>query len=180
MATDLAQLKARTRRRFEVARLRSAMLGLALLSPVLLAVVALAPRTGWAVAWTLGATFVALFALWRGQSLGRGVLPGFVCALVPLTTAHAAARIGHLCTGDGCYSLCAPLCTAGGVVAGLALARWMRSQPDRWGAFAVGGALVVSVAATGCTCLGLGGVVGVASGLVAGAVLLGLQPASTR
>jgi hypothetical protein len=180
MATDVAQLKARTRRRFEVARLRSAMLGLALLSPVLLAVVALAPRAGWAVAWTLGATCVALFALWRGQSLARGVLPGFVCALVPLTTAHAAARIGHLCTGDGCYSLCAPLCTAGGVVAGLALVRWMRAQPDRWGAFAVGGALVVSVAATGCTCLGLGGVVGVAAGLAAGALLLGLQPTSTR
>ncbi|MFZ4738481.1 MAG: hypothetical protein ACOYM9_21170 [Bradymonadia bacterium] len=56
----------------------------------------------------------------------------------------------------------------------------MRAQPDRWGAFAVGGALVVSVAATGCTCLGLGGVVGVAAGLAAGALLLGLQPTSTR
>jgi hypothetical protein len=182
VATDLHIVRERARRALERGRVRHAALAVGLLLPVLALVVVVAPRAGWAAAWSAGAALVAFVALWRGQAWARGVLPGFVCALLPLASAHAAARIGHLCTGDGCVSLCAPLCASGGVLAGLALARWMRRQPSAWSAYAVSAALVVAVGATGCTCLGLGGVLGVLGGVLFGgvALALGRSPAPTR
>ena len=74
MATDLHIVRDRARRAFERGRVRHAALAVGLLLPVLALVVVIAPRAGWAAAWSAGAALVAFVALWRGQAWARGVL----------------------------------------------------------------------------------------------------------
>jgi hypothetical protein len=170
MAVDIQRLQAEARRRYERGRARHAALSASLLLPLLALVVAVSPGRQYAWAAVLLAWLCAFVALWRGEALGRGVIPGVVCALFPLLGSHIAARLGHVCTEGGCVSLCAPLCSAGGVAAGLVLAHWIRRERSPQMAFASGALLVVAVGATSCTCIGLSGVAGIAAGLAAGYV----------
>lgn len=116
----------------------------------------------------VGALIAALawVCIWRGRVAGRAVLPGVVAGLVPLTLAYAAQTYGHVCTGNACYSLCLPACTSGGFIAGLVIARLGRNvaSPVRfWGLAALLAGLEGSL---GCSCVGYGGVMGLAVGLV--------------
>ncbi|MFN3199218.1 MAG: hypothetical protein ACE366_12525 [Bradymonadia bacterium] len=177
---DNEALKHRARSRFERGRAVDALWASMLLWPVLALAVWAAPVVDTAL-WAVGVTWLAAWgALWRGGELAAGVMPGVMCAIFPLVGAHCASHIGHMCTGDGCYSLCAPLCGVGGLVAGLVLARRMIKIGGRWTGWLTGGFIVLAMGATGCTCIGLGGVAGVTLGLALGATpLIWVQPSRT-
>ncbi|WP_437281253.1 hypothetical protein WME90_12035 [Sorangium sp. So ce375] len=127
----------------------------------------------------LGAALYVAAALlsWRGQQLGRGVLPGVAAGLVPFATAHAARIYGHLCTPEGCVSICVPACLAGGVAAGVLLSRALRRSERLGASWASACGVAALTGALGCACVGFGGVIALTAGLLTGTAPLALRPA---
>lgn len=172
---DLDTAQYRARRAYELARVQRAVVGFA---PVLV-VVAIAAILGVrpALVLALGGLLYVLgtVLLWRGQDLGRAVLPGVVAGLLPLSLALCAKHMGHACVGGACMTVCLPACCVGGVGAGLLMA-WFGSRRQRsawfWG---LASAVTVLTGALGCLCVGLAGVAGLAGGYA-----LGLAPGALR
>lgn len=104
---------------------------------------------------------------WRGQTVGRAVVPGALAGIVPLGLALGAQAYGHVCTGSGCMSLCMPACTLGGVIAGGLIAWGARASTARATFLASASGLALLVGSLGCSCVGYGGVVGLGAGLLA-------------
>lgn len=169
MASDTALFE-RSKRSYERARFGRALLGaLPFVGIVGVAIVCGADRGAGAC---IGAIVVAMasFALWRGESLGRAVLPGVLFGVVPLSLALVAKATGHVCTGSTCVSLCVPACTAGGIVAGMGLYLAGRKAKQPWVFWGVGALLALATGSLGCSCVGAGGIVGLALGLSVSAV----------
>lgn len=105
---------------------------------------------------------------WRGETWGASVSTGLKGGAIPLGLALLAQRIGHVCTPQGCTSLCVPMCVAGGVFAGFLIAA--AAKRSRSPAITIGAGAVLStlVGALGCSCVGAGGMVGMTLGLTAG------------
>ena len=167
MAIDPQAAFLRAERAYELGRVRRAAAFAAPLVALALIAACLGARP--VTAACVGAVLLATAGvfLWRGQTLGRSVFPGVIAGLVPLALAVGARSYGHVCTGTECVSLCIPACTAGGLVAGLLIARTARHAASR-GQFLLGAsALALLVGALGCSCVGYGGVAGLGLGLLA-------------
>ena len=119
---DLVAAERRARLRYEWTRARRALIGFAPVLLVVLGASALTPRPAWVWFFGLGLFAVGVVLLWYGRDLRRAVLPGVAAGLVPLILAVCANHLGHVCMGDECMTWCVPACTAGGIVAGLAVA----------------------------------------------------------
>jgi len=124
------------------------------------------------MALLLGLTFAFAY---RGRSAGRAVLPALILGVLPLGCALAAQSVGHACTPNGCVSLCVPLCTAGGLGAGVLLARWAAAQKRPFVTWGAGAAVVAAAGAMGCACVGQAGILGMGGGLVATGALRALM-----
>jgi len=169
-STDLSQLERRARRRYEWARARRAILGFA---PVLMiiAIAALENRHPLSALMFGSALFlVGVGLLWYGRDIRRAVLPGLGMGLFPLAMALCANHIGHACMGDRCMSLCVPVCAVGGLVAGIGTSiigvRWKQGV-QFWAGAAV---LTLLTGAMGCSCVGFGGIAGMAVGYAVGLI----------
>jgi len=169
VSTDLTLLARRARRSYELGRVRQALLGVV---PLLLIV----PAAAWfssrpSQAWTFGAVafFAGIALLWYGREPRKAVLPGIAAGLVPLTFALCANHL-HYCGPSGCTTFCVPACTAGGVVAGLVVARFGAAR--RLGAWywLAASSLALVTGAMGCSCIGYSGVVGLGVGFGVGVV----------
>lgn len=165
----------RARARYELARMRRALLGFA---PVLI-IVAVATVFAKRPSATLGFG-VAVFAvgavfLWYGRDVRRAVLPGVAAGIVPLVLTLCANHIGHACMGDRCMSLCIPACATGGVVAGLVVAVVGVRRRGGVGFWIATSAVALLTGAMGCVCVGYAGLVGLfvgfAGGLASGLVM---------
>lgn len=110
-------------------------------------------------------TLTSLFGFW-GRDAGRVVTPALLLGSLPLGCALVARHVGHLCTGSSCVSWCVPLCTAGGIGAGVLLARYALASPHPWRSWWFGAAITASAGAMGCACVGLSGVAGMLGGLL--------------
>lgn len=151
---------------YESSRARAALV--VTLPAAVLALVACCCGTKLLTAALVGAVLVVAswFFRWRGQALGRAVLPGVLAGVAPFALALGARAYGHVCTGSQCVSLCIPACTVGGALAGFYVARTARKQSSPL-LFLVGAsALATLVGCLGCSCVGLGGVGGLAAGLL--------------
>ncbi len=165
MAVDAQLAMERARRAYE--RARGARAGLLSLPVAALSVVACGLGARPTTALGVGAALViaSWFFLWRGQNLGRAVLPGVLAGLVPLALSLGARSFGHVCTGSQCVSLCVPACTIGGLAAGLLIARAGRHVASRPRFYGGAGALAALVGTLGCSCVGYGGIAGLVVGL---------------
>ncbi len=115
------------------------------------AIAGLRPRVFLAMGFALA---VSVVGLWRGENLGRAVYPGLLVGFVPFVCAFAGGRVGHVCAGDTCVSLCMPLCALGGTVGGLLVAFAVRRS--RSGALSVVmGILALAIGTLGCPHAGL-------------------------
>ena len=155
----------RVQRAYERARLMRATIGV--LPFALFAVVAVCCGTNAQFGIVAGALLVggAGLALWRGEAVGRSVLPGVAWGVIPFGFALIARASGHFCTGSACVSWCIPACAAGGVAAGLGLFFAGRRSPRPWVFWGAGAALALLTGSLGCSCVGAGGVIGLALGL---------------
>jgi len=161
---DLSQLERRARRKYEWARARRAVLGFAP-SLVLVTIAALSNKHPMSALGFGAALFVVGAALlWYGRDLRRAVLPGLAMGLLPLALALCVNHMGHACMGDRCMMLCVPACAIGGLGAGVGISiiglRWKQGWPFWAGATL----LTLLTGAMGCSCVGYGGVAGLAVG----------------
>lgn len=113
------------------------------------------------------------FSYW-GRTAGKFVLPALLLGIVPLACSLSAQAIGHVCSPGGCVSLCVPLCSAGGLVAGALLARVATHQKRPLWTFASGAAVILLEGGLGCSCVGMAGAAGMAGSLIASGALVGL------
>ncbi|GAC1356683.1 MAG: hypothetical protein NVSMB47_10080 [Polyangiales bacterium] len=177
MATDPHTLSAQARRTYERARLRGAFV-LALPIVAIAGLAWLIDRQTMPIAVAgplLFATAVVFF--WRGQHLGRGVLPGIAAGAIPFVAMHVARASGHVCNGAMCFSACLPATFAGAAIAGLVSAQRARRSGAPLASWGSAGFIAVLTGALGCACIGLGGVVGLVAGLLVGSVPMVLRPA---
>jgi hypothetical protein len=171
---DLDLLERRARLRYEWVRAGRSVLGFA---PALLLVgvaAALGRRPESAVMFGSLLFVSGAFLLWRGQTLHRAVLPGLLAGVIPLVFALVANH-GHACAGGHCSTWCLPACTAGGVVAGIAVSWFATKRGLDWRFFVGASAVSLLTGAMGCSCIGYSGVIGLGAGFLAGAVPLGLR-----
>lgn len=105
--------------------------------------------------------------LWRGQLFSKSLATGLKAGLVPLVLSHGANLYGHICTAEGCTSLCVPACALGGLVAGAIVARAAARMTAPVPALVTGGAIACIVGAFGCACVGFGGMAGMVLGTAA-------------
>lgn len=110
-------------------------------------------------------------SLWGG-AVRRMILPALFLGAIPLVCSLGSQSFGHVCTPQGCYSVCVLFCCLGGVVAGVLLARAARFQERPWLSWLVGGSVVVCVGSLGCVCVGASGVVGMSLGVLTSAGIL--------
>ena len=165
---DLTKLERRARIKYEWGRARRALLGFAP-SLVVVAIAALANKHPTsALTFGAGMFVVGVALLWYGRDVRRAVLPGLAMGLLPLALALCANNMGHACMGGQCMTLCVPACAIGGLGAGVGVSliglRWKQGR-----AFWVGAtALTLLTGAMGCSCIGYGGIAGLAVGYALG------------
>lgn len=163
-STDLVRLEQRARAHYELVRVMRAVLAFV---PAL-AIVAIAAAVGRRPSSALGfgATMFVLGValLWYGREPRRGVLPGLLAGSLPLALTLCATRVGHVCGGDHCVSLCIPACTIGGLSAGVLVARTLYRKRRRPLAWLAASGIALLTGAMGCTCVGYAGVAGLVLG----------------
>jgi hypothetical protein len=106
----------------------------------------------------------AAFA-YLGRDPGRVVLPALLLGTLPLGCALVARHFGHWCASGACYSICAQLCSAAGLCAGVLLTRLTQSEPKPMRSWLLGATITGVSGALGCACL---------SATALGGMLLGL------
>jgi hypothetical protein len=172
---SVERLEERAKLRYELARVRRAVLGFAPVL-VLVAVAAFfAKRPSSTVSFGIAVFAVGAVLLWYGRDLRRAVLPGVAVGIVPMAFALCANHVGHMCMGDHCTSLCIPACAAGGLVAGLAVAGIGIRRRSGAGFWVATSGVALLTGAMGCGCVGYGGVAGLVVGFA-----VGLLPALAR
>jgi len=167
-------LRARVRRGYELGRLRRAVAGAAPVVIAAIVAVVVSQRPWSAATFGMAAVGAAVTFLWWGREPQRAVLPAMAAGLIPLALALAASH-WHACGAGGCTSFCVPACTAGGVLAGLAIAGIGLKRRAGLGFWLAASGLAVLEGAMGCSCVGGGGVIGLMAGFS-----LGLVPALIR
>lgn len=166
-SAELSRVERRARIRYEWARMRRALLGVA---PVLLIVAAARALTGHSpatLAFGLGTFVLGAVMLWYGRDPRRAVFPGVAAGLIPLALVLCTYHL-HGCMSDGCMMVCLPACALGGVVAGLAVASVGHRRRASLSFWVSASATALLTGAMGCSCVGYAGVVGLAAGYVVG------------
>jgi hypothetical protein len=178
MPIDNAALQAKARAAYEAGRVRQALASLLLVMPLVACSLYICGTP--AVSLSVGALVAAVVVVldWRGQELGRGARLGLmagVAGFVLPVVFHATGWCCRLGIEQG-------ICVASGVAAGLIVATRLktvaRERALRLAASA--GVVAALTGALGCAFLGVGGVLGVAGGVLAvtmPAVLLARAPA---
>ncbi len=111
-----------------------------------------------------------------GGDASTGVGPGLRAGLLPFAFAHVASRAGHVCMAGGCTSLCMPACALGGVLGGAYVAWRLGERRSGLGGWLVATAAVAGVGLMACQCIGLGSLMGLMAGHLAGSAGLLLRP----
>ncbi|MBK7865166.1 MAG: hypothetical protein IPJ65_42530 [Archangiaceae bacterium] len=166
MATD-AQIFEQAQGAYERGRVRWAALGALPLAIVPLASFAVGHRLGSSLVLGGALLVFAALLLWQGRSLSRGLSVGLKAGFVPLVASHAANLYGHICTAEGCTSLCLPACIAAGVVAGAVVALAAARSREPLQVLGAGALVTVLVGGLGCACVGYGGLAGMVLGTFA-------------
>jgi hypothetical protein len=164
-----ASVERKARWAYERARLRSAALGVLPLIALVGVAVWFARRPLSSLGFGAIAVVAGLVMLFYGRDPQRAVLPGVAAGSIPLILATCANRL-HCCGPEGCGMWCVPACAAGGVVAGLVIARIgvvKRAGPFFW---VSASGLALLTGAMGCSCVGYSGVVGLGLGFSFGVV----------
>lgn len=181
-AAFAAAARTQAARAYERSRMRAALMWTLPMVALAAASCGLGTQPQTACLVGLGLFALGFVFLWRGKSLGRAVAPGVFAGLVPLTLALLARTMGHVCAGGACVSLCIPACTAGGACAGILIAHASRFTTGWPRALFVGGsgAVALLVGSLGCSCVGYGGIAGLAIGMGLAALPLAfaLRPAA--
>ena len=180
---SVSQIERRARIRYEMGRMRRALVGFAPVLIIVAVAAVFAKRPSSTVAFGVATFAVGVVLLWYGRDLKRAVLPGLAAGIVPLVLVLCANHVGHVCMGDDCTMLCIPACAVGGVAAGLAVAAVGVQRRSGAGFWVAASSIALLTGAMGCACVGYAGLAGLAVGFAVGLVpglgrrLVGGRPA---
>lgn len=167
-------LRKRAQRGYALGRIKASWFEVLAASVIVVITLFLSSMHGTVLLPGFALIFLTAVFSYYGREPGRFVLPALILGLIPLTCALASQFVGHVCVAGGCTSLCVPLCTAGGLVSGVLLARSARASRSPGLVWLSGGALVLCAGAMGCVCVGASGVVGMSLGLLSTSAILAL------
>ncbi len=176
MALAEQALLERARRTYELGRLRRTVRDTWAIAPII-AVSAL-HHSKLPITVAVGATLFALATVlvWRGQTWGRALWPGFLAGAVPLVLPGLVPANLDCCIGGSCWSVCMLLCSASGLIAGLTIGALAAKQDVGRLQFVAASALIAGLTGSlGCVVAGLAGIVGMTAG-----GLVGLAPMYLR
>jgi hypothetical protein len=92
------RLEERAKIRYELARLRRAVLGFAPVFVIVAVAALFAKRPSSTLAFGVAVFTVGAVLLWYGRDLRRAVLPGLAAGIVPLVLVLCANHVSHVCT----------------------------------------------------------------------------------
>lgn len=167
-STELQRIERRARLRYELSRLKLALVGMAPALLVVLLAACLSKHPHSALLFGAGLFGLGLALLFIGREPRRAVLPGLLLGLLPLSLALCVNHLPHLCMGDHCSSLCVPACAAGGFAAGIGMALLARRHRRGWAFWLAGSSVALLTGAMGCACVGYSGVLGLLAGYAFG------------
>lgn len=173
-SAEFPRVERRARVRYEWARTKMALLGVAPVLLIAAAATALTRHPTAALTLGLGSFVLGAVMLWYGRDPKRAVLPGVTAGLVPLVLVLCISHL-HGCVGDGCLMLCVPACAVGGSAAGLIIGRIGNQRHAGMTFWLSASGLALLTAAMGCSCVGYAGVVGLGLGYA-----MGLAPGALR
>lgn len=159
---DLDALRRRSRRTYEIGRWRRA--SVSVLPAAALALLA-TRAAGEIMDPIVTATILALVSVafsWWGQHAGSAVLPGTLAGTLPF-----AAALAVRWSGETRFATCAVVSFVASAIGGLLLARRVRRSDARARAWLYAGAIALLTGSVACSCIGLGGFVGLVLGLAA-------------
>jgi hypothetical protein len=165
----LEEQKRRARLAYEKGRGRHALLAA---SPFVM-VGALAGAAEGVTTSLIGALLVftvAAAALFRGQDVGRAIVPGALAGALPVAMVTLSMRYAHVCTTVSCTSVCLAACAVGGTLAAAIVHLHARRAESPRQAWLGGAAVATAMGMVACTCLGTLGLVAVTAGLVVGSL----------
>jgi hypothetical protein len=169
MSTLETALAARACHAYELGRLNSALRRAVLLLPVAGLTLICCPDPARSLVAEFGLVAVVTICLWRGEALQRGVRPGLVAGVVPLSIPLVAQMTGHMCQAGRCL-LDPTVCILAGIAGGVALGVFAPRPRDAHGIPLVTASLIAGLTGSvGCWMYGLVGIGGMVVGLVAGA-----------
>lgn len=166
-STDLQQLERRARQSYERARVVRALVGGVPLAVLAVLAALLSRRPGSITVLGPLLFLVGVALLWRGRDAGRGLLPGALAGVIPLTMS-LVANLWHGCASGHCSSWCVPACTAGGVIAGALVSVIALRRNLGLGFWAGASTISLLTGAMGCSCVGYSGLVALAAGFAGG------------
>ncbi len=169
-SVNLIAVRRRARAAYEWGRLRQALIGFA--PALLLAATAawLGGKPTYTAPFGAGLFLAGVVALWYGREAKRAVLPGVAAGLIPLGLAIGTMRMGYMCFGDRCTSVCMAACVIGGAGAGLVVGRIGSRGRHRWPFWVAASTVALFTGAMSCSCLGYAGIAGLAAGYAVGVV----------
>jgi hypothetical protein len=166
MALDDEGLRVAARRRYERARLTSALRASWYVVPLAAVSLAGCGRPAATIAVGLGLLALVTYLGWRGGAHRRAIAPGVLGGVVPLIVPPAINLTGHPCLGGICMAATAA-CLAGGFVGALVVG--LHSARLRQSSLALSLVVAALVGSLGCVLAGLSGVLGMAAGFVVAA-----------
>lgn len=148
----MADLRQQAQAAYETGRLRRALPAGALVLTLAVVAVVLGEAPLLESGIGLTAATLTVWMGWRGQNPGRGVLPGIVAGTIGFTVPLLARAAGLVSLGCGGTAACIASTAAGGLVAGVLLARLTRAAALPTLVWGLGLASVIAAQ----TCVGLG------------------------
>jgi hypothetical protein len=169
MGTLETTLAARAFHAYEIGRLNSALRRGVLLLPLAGLTLLCCPDPARSLVAGFGLVAAVTLCLWRGEALQRGVRPGLIAGVVPLTIPFVAQITGHMCQAGRCL-LDPTVCILSGIAGGVALGVFAPRPREAHGIPLVTASLIAGLTGSvGCWMYGLVGIGGMVVGLVAGA-----------
>ena len=168
-STDLQRTEMRSRRAYELTRVRRAAVAFAPVVVLVLAATLIGERVGYILAFGAALFMLGVGLLWYGRSVKRAVLPGLLAGLAPLVFGLCAKYV-HECAGPGCMMFCVPACCAGGVIAGIVIDFVALRGRSKVGFFIAASGVGLLTGAMGCVCAGALGLAGLLVGFALSAV----------
>jgi len=178
MGGDVQKIRAVALQAYERGRRKASLTFALALMPIPLAAIVLGTSAWLASGVALMLFVVCFFCLFVGGRLGRAITPGLIAGAIPMLLSLGARAYGHVCTADGCMTLCLPACLCGGLLAGLIVGRTGARRapsaqergrsnvfPNVFSSVAPAGAVALLVGSLGCSCAGYSGIIGLIAGI---------------
>lgn len=176
MNMNLNDIEQKAKRAYELGRVRASLPFALLIVPLIFLSAYLCEREALACAIGFGLILVCLFFLWRGQHLGRAVVPGFVVGLFMFGAPTLLHALGLCCRNN----IETVVCASSGLIAGGFLAYRTAAAKAKISYLFASAFVALLTGTLGCAALGASAIGGLVGGFALAALPTFLLARSTH